>query len=251
MTLFSTPVKTKKVSWNASFNLTIPKTKLVHFPGLASSSYANTYVIGEPLNLIYGYRYLGVDEKKGVFVYEDRNRDSAFSAIDRQPLGTTDPVYYGGLNNSVTVGKLQFDFFWQFTRQRGANFFYPMNSAPGSIRNMPSIVLQRWKQAGDRSTIQQFTQNASAGAAYDAFSILNQSDGIYSDASYARLKTLSLSYLFPENPIRRLHLNQCTAYISAQNLITITGYMGGDPETQNYLRLPPLKSVVIGLRLSF
>jgi outer membrane receptor protein involved in Fe transport len=54
--LRSTNISTRDFSWQTYSNITIPRNKLVSFPGLAYSSYATSYVIGEPLNLINKYR---------------------------------------------------------------------------------------------------------------------------------------------------------------------------------------------------
>jgi TonB-dependent starch-binding outer membrane protein SusC len=250
LTLSSTPVESKKLNWNTSINITIPRTTLLRFPGLSSSSYANTYVIGQPLNLIYGYRYLGIDPLTGLYMVEDKSKDSAFSAADRQPLGSLDPKFYGGFANTVQIGNWRLNTLLQFTSQTGVSFVGNLSNVPGSIRNMPAVLLQ--SADGDASSrVQRFTQNTSASQpAYLAYSRFRQSNGIYDDASFIRVKTVTISYILPRKMQERIGLRQSSVYLSAQNLFTITSYRGGDPETQNYLRLAPLRTLVAGVRFS-
>jgi hypothetical protein len=76
------------------------------------------------------------------------------------------------------------------------------------------------------------------------------SDGVYGDASYARLKTLSISYAISSNLMQKVHFKSCRVYLTGQNLLTLTHYKVGDPETQNYLRLAPLKTLVAGIQIT-
>jgi TonB-dependent starch-binding outer membrane protein SusC len=239
-------------SWTTSANLTLPKTKLVRFPNLSSSSYANQYVIGQPLNVIYGYRFTGINPVTGLYTVEDRDKDNVLSSKDYQVSGSLDPQLYGGLNNHIEYKNFQLDIFIQFTKQKGKTFTGVSPFPPGSISNMPLEVLNAWQKPADQSTIQRFTQGLTSGTpAFVAFSNFRMSDGIYSDASFGRLKTVSLSYNLPEKWMRRIKLNSCRFYLSGQNLLTLTNYDGGDPETQNYLRLPPLKTITGGIQFTF
>jgi hypothetical protein len=77
------------------------------------------------------------------------------------------------------------------------------------------------------------------------------SNAIYGDASFIRLKNISLSYSVPESSLRRLKISGIKAYINAQNLLTITKYKGLDPETQNMFVLPPMRTIAAGIQLTF
>src|SRR4030095_10899917 len=68
-------IKNKKLTWRTAFNLSIPKNKLVSFPNLSLSGYANKYEIGKPLTLVKSYHFLEVDPQTGVYKYEDVNKD--------------------------------------------------------------------------------------------------------------------------------------------------------------------------------
>ena len=68
------------------------------------------------------------------------------------------------------------------------------------------------------------------------------------DASYVRLRTLSLGYSLNKSVLARLHLNNCKLYITATNLITVTDYKSYSPEN-NPNDFPDTKSLTIGLNL--
>ncbi len=80
---------------------------------------------------------------------------------------------------------------------------------------------------------------------------LSSSSAIYSDASYVRLKNLSVSYQITGALLKRLHSENFQIYLLGQNLFTLTKYKVTDPETQNLYVLPPLRTITIGLQSTF
>lgn len=246
-----TAVKQKKFSWTTSLNLTIPSNRLLSFPDLAASSYRSSYVEGKSLSVLTGLKYQGVDAGSGLYVYEDLNGDGQYSSADMQVLGDLDPVCYGGINNALQYKQWQLDIFCEYRNQQGRNYLAALYSnTPGLYFNQPQLVMDRWQKAGDVAPVQQFTATG-ASAAFAAASYLSASDAIYSDASFIRIKTLGLSYQLPELLCRKMKISQWRFYGQAQNLFTLTAYRGADPESQNYLQLPPLKTIVLGCQLTF
>jgi hypothetical protein len=82
------------------------------------------------------------------------------------------------------------------------------------------------------------------------------------DASYIRLKNITLGYNFPKSVLNRISVTNIRLFISATNLITLTKYTGYDPETSAYngndaqigvdfSNYPQLKIVSVGVNLSF
>lgn len=251
--LTSKNISAKSFSWTSSFNITLPKNKLISFPGLSSSSYRTQFKEGLPLNTIYKAKYLGIDPLTGNYMVEDYNRDGLIRfPADYQFLGTTDPGFYGGLQNSFEYKQFSFSFFFEFRKQTGRNFLaYIDRNPPGIALNQPAIIFDRWQKAGDRALIQKFTSRFSGGATANGANYLSNSDGIYSDASFIRLKNIALSYSFSADLLRKLHIETSRVYINAQNLFLITKYKGSDPETQDISVLPPLKTIVAGIHFTF
>jgi len=245
-------ISSKNFNWTSFFNLTIPKNKLISFPGLNSSSYATTYQEGKSLSIINKGKFLGVNPTTGHYTVEDYNKDGNISfPADYQFLGDTDPTLYGGFQNTLEYKQFNFSFLFDFRKQTGRNYLaYIFNNQPGLALNQPDIVLQRWQKPGDNVTIQKFSTTFGGPAAQGGRALSN-SDGIYSDASFIRLKNIALSYSFPKTFFKKLKLEAGQIYCHAQNLFVITKYKGSDPETQDIYVLPPLRTIVAGILLTF
>lgn len=244
--LMTKNIATKNFLWTTSINLSTSKNKLISYPDLSVSSYANTYVVGQSLNVIYRYDFLGVDPATGIYQFRDVNNDGLLNSGDYVVSGNTDPRYYGGIINNITYKRIELSFLFEFRKQTGSDFRRDITSSPGSFVNQPVTVLQRWQHPGDISAVQKF----SGYYASPASSIMTRfvaSNGAYSDASFMRLKNLSLSYRLPK--IKKLAIETCQLYIQGQNLLTITKYKGSDPENQNLYRLPPLRTITVGIKI--
>lgn len=240
-------IENENFKWSTAFNLTVPKNKLLEFPDLEGSTFANQLVIGEPLNIVKVYESTGVNAQTGFYEFTDFNEDGFISAPDdSQVIKDLNPEYYGGINNSFSYKNFNFDFLFQFTKQLGKNHA-GNNGIVGGNMNQPRGVLQRWQNEGDLSDVQQFT----SGSNFQGFlTYLNyiQSDAVITDASYLRLKTLSLSY---QLPTKKKDGFACELFLRGQNLWTITNYKGLDPETRSSFTLPPLRFISIGTQITF
>jgi TonB-linked SusC/RagA family outer membrane protein len=251
LTLDAKIINTKDWQWSASGNLSLQRNKLLEFPGLESSSYANTYIIGKSVNVRKLYQFLGVDPQTGIYRFNDVDRSGTLNAADRILLGNTDPPLFGGLLNKCVWKNLALDVFFEYRNQTGRNYLATQSAfVPGiAYRNHPVSVLNRWQQPGDIVNIQRY---AATGAALTASSsYLGVSNAAYTDASFLRCKTVSVSYTLPQNLTRKWKGEAARIFASAQNLFTITRYKGADPENQNMFVLPPLKTITIGLHFQF
>ena len=254
----STNIKTKQFSWSTSLNLTIPKNKLISFPGIESSSYYSLYIVGKSLSVLQKYKYIGVNDTTGIYQYVDIHGSRTYTPTgptDFQVIGNQDPQFYGGLRNTINFKGIQLEFLFQFNKQKLApNYLSQIYSygPVGGSTNQPSELLSRWQKPGDNVNTEMFTTQAPgtlAGNSSANYFIL--SSGAYSDASFVRLKTLSISYSFADKDLKKIKATGCNVYLNVQNLFTITSYKGNDPENQNFFALPPLKTIVAGLQFTF
>ncbi|MGN6420846.1 MAG: SusC/RagA family TonB-linked outer membrane protein [Pseudobacter sp.] len=237
--LNATMVKRKDFSWNAMFNISIPRNKLVKYDGLSSSTFAGTYQVGKSLDMIPAYVFS--EFKDGVPVVKDLNGDKVITpglfangTGDMVAGGKTNPDYFGGLNNSLRYKGWQLDFLFQFVKQQGANI---AGSIPGNQENFPAYLLNRgFKPTTDYQ---------------EAFiSHYLKSDAVILDASYIRLKNVSLSYQFSGAWMEKMKLSNFRVFMLGKNLFTQTDYPGIDPETQAY-NLGVIKMVTLGVQCSF
>ncbi|MFD2586045.1 SusC/RagA family TonB-linked outer membrane protein [Croceitalea marina] len=237
--------KAKNFTWSTTLNLTVPRNRLVAFDGLESSTFANRFIIGEPLTIVRLYNALGVNEETGIYEFEDYNGDGTISSLeDRQWVEDFGPRLFGGLGNSISYRNLTLNFFLQFKKQLAFNELR-FGATPGFRGNSSTLLLDRWQQPGDESPI----QRASGGLAFeeDTGSFQESSNAAVSDASFIRLRDISINYKVPDLKIG-LDLN---VYVQGQNLLTFTNYRGPDPEQPSNTTLPQLRQITLGIQLGF
>lgn len=244
-------IDTKTFAWTSQFTLTIPRNRLVSFPGLATSSYNYIYKEGQSLNTPFLLKFLGINKQTGVYEFEDVDKDGQITfPNDYAFQKSTDPEFYGGLQNTIRFKAFEFSFFFDFRKQVGKNYLGIIGGKhPGIPINQPDIVLNRWRSAGDEADIQKFTSRSGGPAGLAAYN-LSRSDGIFSDASFIRLKNVALSYTMSSKWCKKIALSACSIYVQAQNAAILTKYKGSDPETQDFYVLPPLRTIVAGIRLN-
>jgi TonB-linked SusC/RagA family outer membrane protein len=247
LTLQTVNIRSANFTWTTDLNFTAIRNELISFPGLASSPYANQYVIGKPLNIVKLYHYTGLDNQTGLYTFEDSNGDGTISApTDKQALLDLNPKFYGGLQNQLHYGNWQLDFLLQFVSQDNIDSRKSVG-VPGQMGNVSTVALERWSQPGDVGPAQRYT----AGYNSDAVSALynySASDAMVVDASYVRLKNLQLSYSLPTQWTGKA---SCRLFLQGQNLITFTSFKGPDPEFRSIGSLPPLRIITTGIQLSF
>jgi len=239
LTLRTVNLSREHFEWSSNFNISFNRNKLLSYPGLASSTNANTYVVGEPINITKVYHYIGLNPTTGIYEFTDMNGDGLTTSLgDKQTLANLTPPYFGGLENHFKYKGVQLDFLFQFVKQEA---FSPQPGIPGGMQNQLESV-------SDPTAQQPYTAGKNSNA-ITAYSRYGTSDGAVEDASYIRLKNISLTYDLP------LKLNQglrCQLYWQGQNLLTFSKYSNGDPEFKSFSSyLPPLKVNAIGVKLSF
>ena len=250
-------LRTASLQWSGTINLTIPKNKLIDYPGLQGSSYANTYAIGEPLSIRKTYEYLGVDPASGIYRFKDTDNSGSFNALDRTAIVFTGQRFFGGLGNTVRYQGLELDVFFQFVKQTGANYRRDVFGLPGAWglnnSNQPADVLDRWQKTGDLTSNQKFSQNyAISNPVYKQFTeARSYGENSYSDASFIRLKNVSLSWRVPLRTSAKAGLVGPRIFIQAQNVLTFTRYKGWDPEQASVGYLPPLRVLSAGINQVF
>ena len=239
----ATHLNSGRFNWQASLNVSIPQNRLVAFPGLEESSYANTYKVGESLNIQLLYDYTGVDPDTGLYTFEDVNEDGVYNFDDRVVVKDLTRRLFGGFRNQFSYGRVSLDFLWEFVVQEGQQYYPAL--APGRMGTMlQEDYDQRWQNPGDIAEIQKASVGVSALLANFSY---QTSDALYTDTSFLRLRTLGLSY---ELPTESLGINSFILFLQGQNLLTLTSYRGLDPQSPG-TTLPALRTLTAGLKLNF
>ncbi|MDE5518178.1 SusC/RagA family TonB-linked outer membrane protein [Elizabethkingia meningoseptica] len=229
--------------WETSANLSIPKNKLLSFPGLEGSTYANSYAIGQPVNIVKLYHLEGINPQSGQYIFTDYNGDGKISSPDdRQVIKNIGVEFFGGWSNNFSYKNWSLSLLVQFVKQQSRNFNYQMSS-PGLMRNLPVEALNVWSPDNPNGLYMPYHATASP-----QHSLFQMSDATVSDGSFIRLKNIQLSYRIP---LRGKLIKEAKIYFQGQNLYTWTRYFGLDPEFSSLGFLPPLKTYSFGMQINF
>jgi hypothetical protein len=121
-------------------------------------------------------------------------------------------------------------------------FFENPNQFPGY--NQSRTVQNYWKQAGDVTPFPKY------GVQFTQFD-----SRLIEDASFMRLKGVTLGYVVPQDLINRTHIVKgAKVYVTGRNLWTTTKYSGPDPEVDSNLSIgvnPNTKQVAFGVEVKF
>ena len=248
--LDANPLRSSRVKWYTSLNLTIPRNKLLEFPNLEKSTFADLFAIGQSINLQKAYPYAGVNSQTGLYEFVNTNGELTSSpdySTDRTLFIDLNPKFYGGFVNSINYKGFEFSFLLQFVKQKGT--LYRFGNSPGYEQaNQPTYMVNRWRKPGDVVDIQKVSLG---GDADDSYNAAFDSNAAFADASFIRLKNASISYSLPENLSRSFFSSYTKLYVQAQNLLTITKFVGTDPETQASNKIPPLRMITVGIQVTF
>lgn len=267
----------KNFKWELGFNIGHYINKITSLPNgnFTTSVYDGEILsaVGDAAGMFYGYktkgvfataaaaatanlRILNIDGSYSKFgagdvIFDDKNKDGIIDEKDKQVIGNPNPKFYGSFTNKFTYKK--FTLTALFTYSYGNDVYDYQRSlleAGQDYSNQSTEMLNRWTTEGQVTT----QPKAVFG---DPMGNSRFSDRWIEDGSYLRLKTLSLSYNIP---FKVNFIESINVWISANNLFTLTKYLGADPEfsTQNSVLfqgvdaglLPLSKSYFIGLKLN-
>lgn len=238
-------VQSKVFRWTSSFNLTVPRNKLLSFQNFETSSYAENYEIGYDISRVRGYRFLGVDRQTGTGLYAGQDGLPSATPYLNHTIGKTSPDLYGGFSNTLSWRGLTLDIFFQFAKQMA---YGGLRSSPGQTLNNYAFMAGRWQKPGDLTHVPK--PSTVANTFY-----LNSSAN-YFNSSYIRLKNVALSYDLPRPFVQKLAAQRLRLYLRAENILTFWDKNAAllDPESGGYVvsqpNLPPVKSLVAGLQLT-
>ena len=181
-------------------------------------------------------------------------------------MGQTLPKFFGGLSNEFKYKNLSLDIFFQFVKQEAPTIDWgPLAGAYGGMSNKSTAVLDRWRNPGDITSIPRATVTSTNAANIAFRNFYRSSDAVWGDASYLRLKNVSLRYDL-SSLTKRWKIAASSIYIQGQNLLTFTKYNGLDPEINGFDRrfvfpinpfgsvktsaMPVLRTIAVGLNIS-
>jgi TonB-linked SusC/RagA family outer membrane protein len=178
---------------------------------------------GEPVNTVYNYPAVNYEFMPGDAKYEDINHDGNINYLDVVYLGDANPDFTGGFGSSMKYRGLSLNIYFygrygneiiNLTKMRGENM--------ATYDNQTTATLKRWRKPGDETDM----PRALIGYGYNWLG----SDRYVGDGSFLRLKYITLSYYMPKPLIGRIGLDQIRFSVQLTNILTLTRYLGQDPE---------------------
>lgn len=300
LAVWTQPVKNKKVTLGFDFNISSNENIIREISELypnqrgdvtKNGEYLRRLQVNNPFGSFYGFRFKGVYQDRdatiargadgkpiigpngqvvymrfsypsidyvfqpGDAMYEDINHDGNINYMDVVYLGNSNPKLSGGFGPSLTMKNLKistfFSFRWDYdvvngTKMNSTNMFY--------FDNQSTAVLRRWRKEGDVTDMPRALING-------GYNWLG-SDRYVEDASYIRFRTVTVRYTFDKKVLSKMKMKTLSAYVTAENLLTFTKYLGQDPEiafrgsdpfrvSYDYSMTPPAKTITLGIVASF
>lgn len=248
--LTSINIKSPKITWQSTVNLTILRSKLLEFPGLDQSPFAYKYIVGKSPNVQQVYKYAGLNDSTGIFqFYNKEGKITTTPDVLQDRVATVNPdsKFNGGFINTITYGNLSLNISLNFDR-RFILIQYPSDQPGTFLYTVPLYMLDRWKNPGDKATYQKYTASYQNFEQYINYTA--SSDRSFQDVYYIRCNNLALNYEFPGSWKRAIGASMFNVYIQTLNPFIITNFKKGlDPQTQN--SLPQLKTFNFGIKGTF
>lgn len=247
--------------WTTNFNIAFLQNEVKElYDGLESIS--NTIRVGYPLKIYYRPKYAGVNASNGRPMWYDKDGEITYRPTAEDNVPTKDgwlSDYFGGLSNTFSYKGFDLSTLFHFDMGRTVEntmylVWYNVMSSPGR-NTLQELYDDRWTQTGQ---ITHVARPIGGGAEQNSSARQSSSDLFLHDASFIRLREVTLGYNFDPNLMSRIKVNQARVYLSAVNLHTWTKWVGYDPEfaiggnvTSNQGIVPQTMSITAGVQLSF
>jgi TonB-dependent starch-binding outer membrane protein SusC len=267
-------VRTRNFEWRSSFTYSdiqnkvtklydgIAKTaspdSLTILPGFTANLVGGSVILGHPLGSLFTSRYAGVNPATGRPMWYDAAGNITYNPRnpgDFKIVGAAIPRYEAGFSNSIKFFGVEIDalFTSQFGRFAANSQGSFMSENGGRLFNsLQSVYDRRWQKPGDITDVPRpFNGNAEARSV----SHLSGTRTI-EDASFIRLKTLSVSYSLPKSVLKYAKLSNLRISAQAVNVLTWTKWTGFDPEflslgSGNNGVVPQGRSATLAVQLGF
>lgn len=261
---------TGELGWETNLTATYNKNKIKdlnsdvpYYINQINNSYVTMLAKDYPINVFYGYVTDGIFQNQsevnthavqpgaepGDIRFRDLNNDGVINDSDRTVIGNPNPSWLFSMNNSLSYKGFELSVFLQgIAGNKIYNANNIDNTGMAAAYNQTTDVLKRWQGEG--------TSNSMPRAVFgDPNQNTRVSDRFVENGSYLRLKNITLSYTFPKQWLQKAQIENARLSLSCENVATITGYSGFDPEVgingidQN--RYPISRTFSLGLNFNF
>ena len=298
-TLSTINVKTRNFEWSSNFNIAFNRNKVAELDNdtqqmFTTVSFYSSYKgsplylaqVGKPMGLFYGYVFDGVYQfddfdspapgkyvlkpdvpsnstesdrnniQPGDIRYKDLNGDGQVDDRDMTVIGNGNPVHTGGFTNTLRYKNIDLSFLLQWSYGNdiyNANrLLFEGNAMKSKDINQYASYNKRWTPENPSDKYYRSGGEGPAG---------RHSSRVVEDGSFLRLKSLALGYSFPRKWLSKVRIKELKINFSANNLFTLTGYSGMDPEVStrgnspltpgfDYSAYPIARTFMLGIQLS-
>ena len=267
------------LSWKSTLNVSFNRNQITNLANDGDVNLGfggNILRTGQPIGTFYGYVFDGIfqsnDEAKAgpVLVgqspvagdrrYRDLSGpngtpDGIINDYDRTIIGSAQPKFTWGFNNELHVHDFTLSFFFQGSQGNQLVNLNLLNLE--NLNGQQNVLAEAWNERWTPTNPSNRFARASATSTDNVFS-----SRFVEDASYIRLKNLTLSYNLPGAALKPLRMSNARLYVSGTNLWTGTRYRGYDPEANAYSyttnlvgvddgTYPQARTYTVGLNVAF
>lgn len=261
---------TGELGWETDLNLTYNKNKIKDlnsdtplWRNQFGGAYATMLAADYPINVFYGYVSDGIfqtaEEVKthasqpgaepGDIRFRDLNNDGVINESDRTVIGNPNPTWLYSMNNRFTYKGFELSIYLQGVA--GNKIYNRTRSVMESMSaayNQAASTAHRWHGEG--------TSYSMPRAVWADPNGNNRiSDRWVENGAYLRLKNITLAYNLPDSWLKKISFESARILVSCENVATITGYKGLDPEVGidgiDYSSFPPSRIFNVGLSVNF
>jgi len=292
-TVSTVNIANKSFRWNTNFNIAFNQNKVialaegqqclftaVSFDKNFSAQAPYIAIIGKPVGAFYGYVWDGIyrsdefdtnsdsgiyalkpgvpafaatNHQPGDIKYRDVNGDGVVDDFDRQVIGSPDPLFLGGMNNTFSYKGFDLSVFfrWSYGNEVLNANRLAMENGTRTRANQFATYANRWTP--DHQDTDMHRANSSG--------VLFYSSRVIEDASFLRLQMVAFGYSFPKAWLKKASIGTLKLSLAANNLWTWTNYSGYDPEVStrhsaltpafDYSSFARARSLTLTLNISF
>jgi TonB-linked SusC/RagA family outer membrane protein len=259
--LISSNIETDDFKWITNLNFTQNKNEWTELPQDQILDGSKVWEVGYSRYEFYIREWAGVDPATGEamwYIHEEgpegertgeKTLTKNYTEATRTYMGSALPDFYGGLTNNFSF--FNFDLSILFHYSIGGLFYdYDeaelMHDGATPSTNLLEASKDAWKQPGDVTNVPRYVHQNSSNSN-------ERSSRFLHDASYVRMKNITLAYNLPRSVCNRIKVDNARIFVQGDNLLTWSAYRNRDPEgnlagTANTL-MPNIKTFTVGLRL--
>lgn len=258
----NTFVVDRAVKWETTANVSYIVNEVVDLAGNDFVLTANYSDLGGPMQIMkpgyplgsfYVYEWLAFDEA-GANVYRkaDGGTTTAPTSEDLVIRGNASPRWLAGWNNTITWRNLSINLFFNgafdYDRLNISRFTTASMSGGSRFISLHDAYFRGWDYVEDKATAEYPSVKNTDNKSYANTTFWLE------DASFVKLKNVTIAYTLPRSLTRFADIQLS---VSAQDIFTITGYKGMDPEVYSsydgldYGAYPVPRTITFGLKMTF